>query len=234
MIASTDLYEDRINQQRFMNNPHWCRLCHSTDSQESRKHLLTDCPATVHLVEAFSTQLKDISNSKFSEFCSLSTERRWLWILGGGTINNRRLSKVDYRLKHFTSPFAYGASVRHKIDKEDPKQCLDAYFEFKEIEHSIKESSLVIFTDGSFKENLAGSGAVVYFQNKILHKISSSLGNQTISYAELFSIYSFLCWLRNDYLMPVSWPSNIRIFLLIACIINLRSAMTLSRRRISH
>jgi hypothetical protein len=48
----------------------------------------------------------------------------------------------------------------------------------------------------------------VYFNNKIIHELAVPLGNQTISYAELFAIYSFLIWLRNDYAISNENNSN--------------------------
>jgi hypothetical protein len=45
--------------------------------------------------------------------------------------------------------------------------------------------------DGSGKGNKAGSASIIYQQNKIIHEIVSPIGDLSISYAELFAIYSF-------------------------------------------
>ena len=106
MIASTDTLVDKPFQKRStkivvnksnqkkqkskqvqpLDLPSWCRLCNNRCSTESREHLLTDCPATIHFISSFSDKINAISPSKYEEFCSLSHENRWLWILGGGSI----------------------------------------------------------------------------------------------------------------------------------------------------
>jgi hypothetical protein len=161
MIAATDLYQDLKNQERFHDLPSHCRLCHSSISQESRQHLLTDCPSTIHLVVSFSSHLKQISSSKYLEFCSLPYDTRWLWILGSGTINNRSLFHVNaknYKYQAIQSPFTKGISVKSNFNKRDPLLCYYAYIEFKQIESQLPENSLVVYTDGSHRHNLSGSG----------------------------------------------------------------------------
>jgi hypothetical protein len=160
MIAATDLYQDRQNQDRYHNLPHNCRLCHSSTSHESRQHLLTDCPSTIHLIESFSSYLRLISSAKYQEFCSLPYQTRWLWILGSGTINNRNLFHADaknYKYQAVQSPFTKGLSVNHNFNKKDSLQCYYAYTEFKQIEFQLPQNSLVIYTDGSHRQSLSGS-----------------------------------------------------------------------------
>jgi len=71
--------------------------------------------------------------------------------------------------------------------------------EFKEIEARLPESSLTVFTDGSVRNELAGSGVVVYSNNQLIHRIISPIREVSIDYAELFAVYSLLKWLQSDY-----------------------------------
>jgi ribonuclease HI len=43
---------------------------------------------------------------------------------------------------------------------------------------------------------------VIYFKDRIIQELIIPVGNQTLSYAELFAVYFFLIWLRNDYAVP--------------------------------
>jgi len=38
------------------------------DSTESRKHVLSECPKTIHLLTSYATNLKYISPQKYSEY----------------------------------------------------------------------------------------------------------------------------------------------------------------------
>jgi ribonuclease HI len=199
MIAATDTFEDKSNQERFKNQPNWCRLCKNKDTIESRSHLLTYCPTTIHLLSNFSENIKSISLTKYNEFCQLHPDSRWLWILGGGFIKSTSDSHSNrYRMNLPTRAFTKGPNVRTGIDKTNPQQCLDAYNEFKFIESNLPKNNLTVFTDGSVKENKAGSASIIYHQNKVIHEIVSPIGDLPIAYAELFAIYSFLKYLRND------------------------------------
>lgn len=138
MIASTDTQADKVNQPRFKLLPTWCRLCKDKASTESRKHLLTDCPATVHLITSFSEEMKHMFPVKYEEeFCSLNDDNLWLWILGGGTLtyNATRKQGNKFRVLNISrNPFSLGASVSQGVHKDSPAHCLKAYDEFKDIE----------------------------------------------------------------------------------------------------
>jgi len=70
------------------------------DSPESREHLLSDCPKTIHLLTSYATNLKHISPLKYSEYCSLEANQRWLWIRrrvcgGGGSVEEGCMKLED-------------------------------------------------------------------------------------------------------------------------------------------
>jgi len=88
MVASQDLAGDKINKTRHKNIPTICRLCDDFESVQSRRHLLTDCLATTQFLMDYYTSIERLSHSKHYELCSLSLQRRWFWILGGGTIDH--------------------------------------------------------------------------------------------------------------------------------------------------
>jgi len=221
MIASTDTFEDKPfirnpqqnkTRRRKVNkkskkpdqeNPkkyfNICRLCQNADSTESRQHLLSECPKTIHLLTAYATDIKQISPLKYSEYCSLEINQRWLWILGGGFINyTTKQNQNKYRLNKTKSPFEKRESVSPGINKDNPHECSKAFFEYKEIESRIPMDALTVFTDGSFKNNKAGSGVVIYQQNNIIGEITAPLGNKSIDFAELNAIFAFLHQLSLD------------------------------------
>ena len=55
----------------------------------------------------------------------------------------------------------------------------------------------MVFTDGSVKEGSAGSGAIIYLDGETIHEIIAPVGDQTISYTELYAVYLSLIWLRD-------------------------------------
>ncbi len=197
MIASTDIYEDRSHQPRFRDLPDFCRLCKNKNVNESRRHLLSECTKTAHLIAAFSAKVKLISREKFEELQSIPPSRLWLWILGGGTIKSPLDTRKHYRYGPINPYFKKGWCPRENINKKDPVQCQDIYLEFKEMESRLPRNSVIAFTDGSFKNNLAGAGVAVYSQNKVIALIASPIGNASINYAELFAILRFLKWLKQ-------------------------------------
>jgi len=67
--------------------------------------------------------------------------------------------------------------------------------------------ALTVLTDGSFKNNKAGSGVVIYQQNNIIGEITAPLGNKSIDFAELNAILAFLHQLSLD----TSIDGNIQI-----------------------
>jgi len=77
--------------------------------------------------------------------------------------------------------------------------CLEAYLEFKEIEHRIPENSLIVFTDGSVRDEFAGSGVVIFSDNQIIGRIMASIKEVSIDHAELLAVYFLLKWLQREY-----------------------------------
>ena len=199
MIASTDTFEDKSNQDRFSLTPNWCRLCNDKSFLESREHLLTNCPSTIHLVSSFAEDIKSVSMSKYHEFCSIDSKDKWKWILGGGFLKaSSSINSNPFRMSYIKSPFSKGTNVSGNINKSDPQHCLEAFFEFKLIHASLPKDCITVFTDGSVKDKKAGSGVVVYFDNKVIDKITSPIGDHSIAFAELNAIYVFLQKLKLD------------------------------------
>jgi len=54
----------------------------------------------------------------------------------------------------------------------------------------------MVFTDGSVRNDLAGSGVVVYSDDQIIHRIISPIREVSIDHAELFAVLSLLKWLQ--------------------------------------
>ena len=90
-----------------------------------------------------------------------------------------------------------------------------------------------------FKDNKAGSGVVVYFDNKIIDKITSPIGDQSIAFAELNAIYVFLQKLKLDNSFNGCFPCDDQKeptpihFLQIAFILSMSFVMILSELNIS-
>ena len=104
----------------------------------------------------------------------------------GGTIKRQGIhARNDYRRRPLEREFTLGESVEDGIDKRDPIRCWDAFNEFREIESHLPRDCITAYTDGSFKDGLAGSGVVVYEKEAIIHTITEPLGRVSIAYAEL-------------------------------------------------
>ena len=57
----------------------------------------------------------------------------------------------------------------------------------------------IAYTDGSVKQNLAGSGFVVYLSNRFSHEFSISLGNDTTIFeAELLAILHLCLYISSQ------------------------------------
>ena len=196
MIASTDTFEDKSNQERFSHTPNWCRLCKDKSFLESREHLLTNCPSTIHLISSFAEDIKSVSMSKYHEFCSIDSKDKWKWILGGGFLKaSSSINSNPFRMSYIKSPFSKGTNVSGNINKSDPQHCLEAFFEFKLIHANLPKNCITVFTDGSVKDKKAGSGVVVYFDNKIIDKITHLL--ETIL-LHLLNSMQFMFFFRNS------------------------------------
>jgi len=145
------------------------------------------------------TNIEILCPPKYSELCSLPLQRRWLWILGGGTIKTTIDQSSKYRYSEQKSFFALGDSVKQGVNKDDPQSCLEAYLEFKEIEHRIPENSLIVFTYGSVRDEFAGSGVVVFSDNQIIERRMAPMKEVSIDHAELLAVYFLLKWLQREY-----------------------------------
>jgi len=128
----------------------------------------------------------------------LKRAQRWLWILGGGFIKNILPRSNRYEMLPEENPFQAGERGKPGIDKDNPMHCLEAYHEFKHIESHLPRDCLKVFTDGSAKDNRAGSGAAIYLRDRVIHEIISPVGDLSVAYAELFAIYSTLRYLHKE------------------------------------
>lgn len=201
IVGSTDIYEDRAHQPRYDNYDPACRLCGSYT--ESRRHLLTVCAHTITRLASFAEYLRENCQWKHVEFSLLPQQRRWLWILGGGT--TRVPATASLRARGMHTDFSRGRCVSRGIDKSDPAQCWDAYNQFREIEAALNPDSMSVYTDGSVTDGLAGSGIAIYLNQGQVHTISSPVGASSVDYAELFAVFLFLQWLlefANQYTLP--------------------------------
>ena len=194
LTASTDLYGDKTESER-KEQQESCRLC--GEIPETRQHLLTECPVTVHLIISFIERLRHISQEKFMEYTSLSESDRWLWIVGAGVIPLPETRRTE-RIVPLTSIFRLGTSVQTGFNRKDPLSADSAFYEFKEIERGLDPDDIVMFTDGSFKNGASGSAVALYRNREIIHKLSKPTGDMSIAYAELYAIYIAVKWLRQS------------------------------------
>jgi len=51
-------------------------------------------------------------------------------------------------------------------------------------------NAITVFTDGSVKNNKAGSVVAIYNQNKLIGEITAPLGDDSIDFAELNAIFT--------------------------------------------
>ena len=194
MTASTDIFCDLTDDEPKNGRGERCCLC--LESAESRAHLLTDFPATVHLVANFIDTIKTISPYKQDELLALAPQLRWLWILGGGSIPLEE-SKRTQRITHPKSIFTPGKSAQKGFDRKNNISASDAYYEFKEIEYTLDSDCILAYTDGSYHDGISGSGAAIYHKKAKIREISSPNGKTSIAYAELFAILSVLRWIKG-------------------------------------
>jgi ribonuclease HI len=138
-----------------------------------------------------------------------------MWILAGGCIPLRKTPLVPYRARNPvslterrgvprykapTSIFTSGDSVQPGFDRKDSISASHAYYEFKNIESQLTQDTdcILVYTDGSYKDGISGSGAVIYRNTEKIHEISSPNGRTSIMFAELFAILSVLRWLGHS------------------------------------
>ena len=133
---------------------------------------------------------------EYDRFCQLSPQERWLWILGGGTFKQFQPQNSFDFIKPPETSFILGRSVKSGIDKTNSIQSFEAFWEFKEIEASLPSDCLKVFTDGSAKQHLCASAFVVYDSDSLIHQEAIPIGLQSIGYAELYAVMSFLRWFR--------------------------------------
>ena len=132
---------------------------------------------------------------------SLSDRDKWLWILGGSVLPIK-IQPTSYRLQPINSVFTLVNSVTTGFDSGNQLQAENAFFEFKEIEHSFSANCICAYTDGSFKrvdgKGYAGSGAVVYQNSIKIREITTPAGCNSITFAELLAFLSVLRWARDS------------------------------------
>ena len=75
IIGATTCFSDKPGQETAADGPEGCRLC--SWSEETRQHLLTDCPGTAHLIRYLAVESSHYSTSKRGWLPYL-TSRHWI------------------------------------------------------------------------------------------------------------------------------------------------------------
>ena len=168
-----------------------CPLCKLPNNYPLQQHLLSDCPSTITYVQRFFLNVERISKQSYKTLKNIPPENRWLWILRASEFCRNK----DYSWKH---PISEGYSVTPRIDKQNLNHRVDAIMEHAEILKAIPKNSVVIYTDGSKREDKCGSGAVIYFNQKIVGKIAYSINHCENNFAELYAIYKSLKYVQSN------------------------------------
>ena len=102
------------------------RLCEG-QCEETRAHVLTECPTTKTFREIYYAKIKDISPEKRKELATLPLHRHWVWILGAGTIREEEPDPANNnRINRQHAGINAGKSVTAVKDKNDENECLNA------------------------------------------------------------------------------------------------------------
>ena len=86
-------------------------------------------------------------------------------------------------------PIKESRGVTQEVKKDSRVSVINAIEEHRKILQDVPHNSIVIYTDGSSKDNLAGSGAVIYHNNCELGRVFEPLQNYENNFAEIFAIY---------------------------------------------
>ena len=167
-----------------------CPLCDTDYVYNFQKHLLSHCSATIHHVYNYMEKIKSISEEYYKRYCKTPSDLKWIYILRSGEYFFKKSVKTTY-------PIREGESISFKVNKENVSHKRKAIKRFNEIKNKVCTNSIVIYTDGSIiKDNQAGAGAVIYFNDEEIGRISFSLEETEINFTEIFSIYKALEYVR--------------------------------------
>ena len=109
-------------------------------------------------------------------------------------------------------PIKESRGVTQEVKKDSRVSVINAIEEHIKILHDVPHNSIVIYTDGSSKDNLAGSGAVIYHNNCELRRVFKPLQNRENNFAEIFAIYIVLIYVRDKIPSNTKCNINIHIF----------------------
>ena len=84
--------------------------------------------------------------------------------------------------------------------------------QFREILNSLPNNALIIYTDGSTKDNYSGSGAVIYHKGKELKRLRISLKNYDNNFAEIYAIYKALSYFKVHCAKGLTLNRKIHVF----------------------
>ena len=137
LIGSVDTFAD-IPPALTADRSEICRLCKV--NYESRQHLLTDCPRTAPLIDAFTEEIMGFWPGEAEEFKAQNQHERWLWILAGGTLPLPPLPST-YKREPRRTVFEYGARI--DIPKDMPLlDRLDVIWDYQRVVDSLQAASV--------------------------------------------------------------------------------------------
>ena len=199
LTGATDTKGDLPEYRSSMESD--CRLC-GERFDETRAHLLTNCPGTQKFRQVYLAEINKVSFSKAEELSALPPHRRWVWILGAGTVREERPDPINNnRIHPLHAGISAGKNVTPVKDKNDENECLDAHYEYLNILNELEPEHIRIYTDGSHCPETKRTGYEIKIvshsigHERVIHEVSKGLGESTINEAELAAVYEALKWL---------------------------------------
>ena len=172
--------------------------------------LISACEATIHERTHYISDIRVISTKKLLEYNTLPEHRRWIWILGGGTIRESDPNPVrNNRILPARAGIIPGKIVTPVRDKTNEDLCTNAYNEYLEIISGFEHEHIRVYTDGSHSptEDTTGYGIRIIGHSRgsetVLMQRSEGLGNASINEAELTAVHEALNWLIHKYKRPL-------------------------------
>jgi ribonuclease HI len=168
-----------------------CIICDTVINEHIHKHLLSDCPGTIEIVQRFYDELQKTLPEYFELLMKTNPNRHWIWILSCG-INSEPHKKLK------SLPITEGESITGKTEKTKTSYKIKALKEYEKIVSKIPSNALQIYTDGSKTKHGSGSGAVIYFGKKVIKKLSIPLKNCENNFAEMYAIHASIKWIQKN------------------------------------
>ncbi len=169
-----------------------CVLCDTINKYPLQQHLLTECPATIHIIQKYYDRVHQISAKSFKRLISLESQNQWIWILRAGEF----CRETVYMSNH---PITEGSSVSPGIDKSNYYHNVEAIMEHRAILKEIPNNSIIAYTDGSKIHEKVGAGGVIYYNTETIAELSFSLENCENNFAELYAIYKSLKYIQRTF-----------------------------------